>query len=215
MLENLLSFLRRESPELVRLRRFRARVKELEREAKDAPPDRRARLYNQVGDLCMKEGEYERALSRFGRAIDAYVEAGHLDAAPALCQKVIRLAPDVVRTRATLATLLLANGLHNEAEQQIGEYVHAARAAEQEALASRRLQLMAAATANEHVRITVGEYLLELDDAQAADAVFGDVLAERNGLKRAPATDDHERVDQLLHLARMGPAELVTELPLA
>jgi len=215
MLDALRSLFRRETPEVARLRRFRAQIKALDREALAAPPERRARLHNQIGDLCVREGEYARALRRYGRAIDAYVEAGHLDAAPALCQKVIRLAPEVVRTRATLAALLLANGLDAEAEEQIEAYVRAARAAEQEALAARRLRLMAAATASEHVRLTVGEYLLELDAPQAADEVIGAVLAERNGLRDAPPADDEARVDRLLHLALMGPAELVTELPLA
>ena len=208
MLENLLTRFR----SLTTADPSRQRLVEIERidwEVQHASLDRRAQLFNSAADLCLQEGEYLRALRYFGCSIDAYLEAGHHDAAPALCRKVIRLVPDVVRTRSTLASISLAKGMFRDAEEEIAEYVRAAAARQQEELAAKRLRLMGIATEHEQIRMQIGEYLLELGDPVAADTIFGRVYAERNGLRPLLSEDEEERWGRLLPVALMGPTEML------
>lgn len=183
-------------------------IEQMERDARAAPLDRRGTLFNRAGDVCLREGYFERAVKNFGRAIDAYLESGHLDAAPSLCRKIIRLSPDVVRARSTLVAISLAEGMFKDAQQQISEYVRAAEAAERADIATQRLRLLAAATENEEVRMTIGEYLIELGSPTEADQVFGTVYAERNGLREQLPADEDERYGRLLAVALMGPRDM-------
>lgn len=211
MFRSLLSLLRGSSGDDADETTFRRDIEDLEAKAQTASVDRRAQLYNQAGELCLKEGQYMRSLQFFGHAIDSYLESGHFDAAPALCRKVIRISPEVIRARSTLASIFLAKGMYDDAERHITDYVHAAEAAEQEELAVKRLRLMAAATESHSVRMLVGEYLMELGDSRAADQVFGSVFAERNGLRKPLPADEELRWERLLHIALMGPSDLVQE----
>jgi hypothetical protein len=181
----------------------------IEREARAVAGLRTAELFNRAGDLCLREGQPHRALTNFGRAIDLYLQAGLLDAAPALCRKVIRFAPWVIRTRATLTSISLANGLFDDAERDLADYVHAAGSTRQDLLTAKRLRLMAAATDSDEIRMEIGEYLLGLGDPAAADTVFGNVFAEHNGLQPPLSDDAEERWGRLLPVALLGPGELV------
>lgn len=209
MLRDVLSLFRRVPDDATVARELRREIESREQFAQDAPLDRQGLLFNRAGDFCFKQGEYAKALRNFGHAIDAYLQLGHLDAAPALCQKVIRVAPEVVRARSTLASISLAEGLFRDAQHQIADYVEAANAAAQQRLASERLRLMAAATENNDIRMLMGEYLLELGDPAAADDVFGMVFAERNGLRPPLSSEVEERWGRLLPVALMGPREII------
>ena len=70
-------------------------------------PDERARIFNLAGDLCFDAGTRERSLAYYGRAIDVHLDAEQHDAAVAVCCKIVRLTPEVVRARCTLAWLLM------------------------------------------------------------------------------------------------------------
>ena len=181
----------------------------MEREARTVAGLRTAELFNRAGDLCLREGQPHRALTNFGRAIDLYLQAGLLDAAPALCRKVIRFAPWVIRTRATLASISLANGLFDDAERDLADYVRAAEGVRQDLLTSRRLRLMAAATDSKGIRMEIGDYLLSLGDPISADGVFESVFAEQNGLRPPLSGDPTERWGRILPVALLGPGEMV------
>lgn len=189
-------------------------LRTLEEQAQGAAWDYRAHLYARAGDLCVSAGDRDRALAYYGQAIDAYLEFGYYDVAANVCRKVLEVAPDVVRTRCTLAFLSLGKGLLEhpfraaieDARGEIGEYVRAARRAGQESVAAQRLRMMAEATDSHEVRELIGESLLELGDPVAADEVFGAIHAERNQLRTPSPEDQRERWARVLRLSVAPPA---------
>jgi tetratricopeptide (TPR) repeat protein len=180
---------------------MREELAALEKEAASSPPQRSAQLFNRLGDAYARVGERKSALWAYGRGIDGYLENGFYDAAAALCRKVIEFEPAVVRARCTLAFLSLGKELLDDAQVEIREYVEAARRAGQEALAVKRLHVMAEATDSLETRTLLGEVLLELDDAEGADRILGAVHAERNELIGPPMEEQRERWARLLRVA--------------
>jgi hypothetical protein len=136
-------------------------------------PDQKARILNLAGDLCFDAGERERALSFYGRAIDMHVAHDQFSAAVAICQKIVRLTPEVVRARCTLAWMAIARGMIEEAQSRIAEYKAAAEAKGQTRVARAHLLMMAEVIENRDLLITIAESLIELGDAENADRVYG------------------------------------------
>lgn len=130
-----------------------------------------ARLYNRAGDLYISRGDPAEALRRYGRAIDTYMQAGEYDSAIAVCRKVLRLMPNVVRTRCTLAWLCIGKGFLEIAREQVGAYVAAARAAGQGVLAAQQLRLMSRYVGDRGFREFLADALESLGDLGAAEAV--------------------------------------------
>ncbi|HET9983031.1 MAG TPA: hypothetical protein VFQ38_05580 [Longimicrobiales bacterium] len=150
----------------------------LEREASTADDFHRAQLFNRAGDLCAQDRERVRAMSYYGRAIDAYLVADHYDAAVAMCRKIIRFEPTVVRAHCTLALLAVGNRFLGDAEREIDAYVAAASRSRTEHLAIPRLRLMAEAAGSGRVRRRVADHLHALGDDAGAEQVLltlGDV----------------------------------------
>lgn len=139
----------------------------------DLSPEPRARLMNMAGDLCFDSGQRERALLYFDAAIDLYLAAGRFAAGAAICEKLVRLKPDVVRARCTLAWLSIARGLDDESERRVEEYGEAALRLERPALAQRQLRAMAEEVDAERVLEAIAHALLNLGDAVSADRIFG------------------------------------------
>lgn len=188
--------------------RLERELEMLESQAKTASPGYETQFLNRAGNLCVEAGQPQRALSFFGRAIDAYLESGRFSAAEVLCRKVLKIAPNAVRARCTLAWLSLGKGFRSETDQELEEYVHAAERAGKESLAAKQLMMMAQATPNPELRERLAEYLLELGAEEESDRVYGMVFSERNAL-RAPAVADEGKLwANLLRAALMGPQEL-------
>src|SRR5690606_20393458 len=183
-------------------------LEELERQAKEASPGYDAQLYNRAAELCLNAGDRANALKYLGRAIDAYLDTGRFNAAAVLCQKVLRISPDAVRARSTLTWLALGQGDEEGAKQAMASYVVAAQRAGQEVLALKQLHMMAEATPSASLRETVAYWLIELGDHEGADRIFGELLAERNGLRPARSADQAERWMTVLRATTMGPREL-------
>jgi hypothetical protein len=146
------------------------------RALKTAFPDERARIFNLAGDLCFDSGLRERALSYFGRSIDVYLAAEQPEAAVGVCRKIVRLTPEVVRARCTLAWISLGRGLIEEAKQRIADYAAAASEAGQEETASLHLRLMTDVSANVDVLEALAEALMTLGDGAGANRAFGAAL---------------------------------------
>jgi hypothetical protein len=180
----------------------------LESQAKTASPGYETQFLNRAGNLCVDAGQPQRALGYFGRAIDAYLESGRFSAAEVLCRKVLKIAPDAVRAHCTLAWLSLGKGFRSETDQEVEEYVHAARRAGKESLAAKQLVMMAQATPSAELRETLAERLIELGAEEEADRVYGLVFAERNDLRSPVATDEGQIWQKALRAALMGPQEL-------
>ena len=136
-------------------------------------PDQRARILNLAGDLCFDAGERERALDYYGRAIDIHVTHHEYSAAVGICQKIVRLTPEVVRARCTLAWMAIARGLISEAQNRVSEYKSAAESAGQARLARAHLLMMAEVIDDRELLVTIAESLIELGDVENADRVYG------------------------------------------
>lgn len=180
----------------------------LESQTRTASPGYETQFLNRAGNLCVEARMPRRALGYFGRAIDAYLESGRFSAAEVLCRKVLRIAPEAVRARCTLAWLAIGRNAPKETEEEITRYVEAAQRAGKEELATRQLVMMAEATPSVGLRERLAEHLFDLGSDADADRVLGMVFAERNGLRPAPVPDEGALWASLLRAALMGPQEL-------
>lgn len=130
-----------------------------------------ARLFNRAGDLYLVKGDRQRALKRYGDAIDAFLQSGEYDNAMAVCRKIIRVVPEVIRTRRTLAWLCLGKGFLEIAREHIDAYATASIEASLEPLALQQLQLMAQFVDRDDFRGFLADKIAQLGDAGAAERV--------------------------------------------
>ena len=180
----------------------------LEAQAKRASPGYETQFLNRAGNLCVEAGQPARALGYFGRAIDAYLESGRFGAAEVNCRKVLQIAPDAVRARCTLAWLSIGRSAQTVPVQEIADYVRAAKKGSQEGLAVKHLVMMAEAAVSPELREILAEHLLDLGEEAEADRLFGEVFAERNGLRAGPSADEGKLWASLLRAALMTPQQL-------
>ncbi len=151
-----------------------AMLRSMESRAKAAEyPDQKARILNLAGDLCFDAGEREQALGFYGRSIDLHIAHKQYNAAVAILQKIVRLTPEVVRARCTLAWMAVARGMIEEAQERIAEYRNAAESKGQTRMARAHLLMMAEVIENKDLLLTIAESLIELGDAENADRVYG------------------------------------------
>ncbi len=137
-----------------------------------------ARLLNRAGDLYLVKGDRQKALGRYGDAIDAYLQAGEYDNAMAVCRKIIRVVPEVIRTRRTLAWLCLGKGFLEIAREHIEAYTAASIEADLSPLAVQHLLLMAQYVDRPEFRDFLTDKLVELGDHEAAERVREGKAAE-------------------------------------
>lgn len=119
----------------------------------------------QRGDAEVYVGDLAYAKVRYGRAIDAYLEARYFEAAIRTCRKLIRLAPDVVRTHYTLAYLLIGDGDFAGAEEVLRDYHDAVAATSTHGYAVPRLRLLAHVTGEPALRARISRILRDLAQA--------------------------------------------------
>lgn len=79
-----------------------AKLQRWEAEAKNAAPGYVGTAFNKAGDLALKNGQADRAVGYYGRAIDAFLEDAQREAARGVANKIIRVRPSAVRTLCTL-----------------------------------------------------------------------------------------------------------------
>jgi hypothetical protein len=176
------------------------------RALKVAYPDERARIFNLAGDLCFDAGIRERSLIYYGRAIDVYLDSDLVDAAVAVCCKIVRLTPEVVRARCTLAWLALGRGLFEEAKQRIADYATAASTAGQERFAAKHLRLMTDMSENQEILESLAEALLGLGDERGADRAFGAALGHPSPTPDIPQDSEQRWALVVSMLRGDGPA---------
>lgn len=172
---------------------IKARLAEFDRNAQSAHgPGGAATFYNQAGDMLVDAGRVTNALEYYGEAIDTHVKADRFEAAAALCRKVIRLVPAVVRTRCTLTWLALGDGFDGDAQSHLSRYVDAAMEAGRTDIVLTQVRRMATIAGTESLRLFLAEMLLTLGDETGADHLFGAVYRERNALdpKRTVGLDE-------------------------
>jgi len=130
-----------------------------------------SRLLNRAGDLYLVKGDRQGALKRYGEAIDAFLQSGEYDNAMAVCRKIIRVVPEVIRTRRTLAWLCLGKGFLEIAREHIDAYASASIEAGLEPLALQQLLLMAQFVDREDFREFLADKISQLGDERAAARV--------------------------------------------
>jgi len=79
-------------------------------------------LYNRVGDLHLRLGELDKAVSYYETAVDLYAEGGFFNNAIALCNKVLRHAPDRSVIYYKLGKISAKKGFNSDAKQNFLEY---------------------------------------------------------------------------------------------
>jgi hypothetical protein len=164
--------------------------------------DYKARFLNFAGDQCIRAAMHERGATYYGLSINTFLGADRFDAASAICRKLVRVLPHVVRARCTLTWLAMAKGLSAEAQQFVREYAQAADTAGTEKLASRHVRSMVEMTEDAELCWTLGDVLLWLGDDVGADRSFG-IAHELRARPRRLETEP-ERVIQIRRILLEG-----------
>jgi hypothetical protein len=147
------------------------RLERMEEEAQNAAPGYVGSSYNRAGDIALREGDPERAVGYYGRAIDAFLEDEQPEAARGVANKIIRVRPHAVRTLCTLMWLDLAAKHSATALLHLRDYVEAAKEAKQYALAAGQIYEMARLVPDPEILGAVADALDGLDFAKRADEV--------------------------------------------
>jgi hypothetical protein len=174
----------------------------LEREARSAHDQTQGHLFNRCGDLCAGARRKVPAVRYYGLAVDAYLGAGYVGPAAAMCRKILRMAPEAVRTHCTLACLAAHEGHLQEARQSIDRFVEASQITHTEKLGVARLRLVAAAVLDEGFREYVAEALGELGDQLGRERIRAGLSGE------PPDLTDHGIWERLLKAAAADPDDL-------
>lgn len=184
-----------------------AEVSQLERTlARNPDPVTRAREWNRVAITADGMGEGARAKQYFGRAIDAYIEAGFYETAVALCRRFLVRYPDVVRAHCTLALLCVVRRDLGDAIEEIQTYARAARRTNTDHLAVSRLRLVASCAVDEDVRKAAVQAIGELGDSDAQK----DILLALSGA--IPLAMDAENLHDLVAVALLNEMEVTARI---
>lgn len=154
------------------------------------------------GDEKVYAGDLPSAKERYGDAIDAYLAERDYDSAIRTCRKLIRLAPDVVRTHYTLAYLLVGRRQHQEALDALHEYSLAVQATHNQSYATPLLTLLAYVTESPEVRAGIARILTRvgtLGDAPGSGE-HEEILRQASDIGVSP----QERWERLLPIALRG-----------
>jgi hypothetical protein len=164
----------------------------LEEEAANAAAGYVGTSFNKAGDLALKEGQDDRAVGYYGRAIDAFLEDGQREAARGVANKIIRVRPSAVRTLCTLTWLDLAARHQATALLHLRDYVTAAKDAAQNSRAATQIFEMAKVAPESEFVDAVADSLDSLDFSRRAEEVRGwaregspDVLEDSDELSDA------------------------------
>ena len=136
--------------------------------ASSGTPSERAGRFEAAGDASVYEDRIEEAKVHYGTAIDAYLDIEAFEEAIRICRKLIRLAPDVVRTRFTLLFLLVGVGCAEEARAALNEYVELVKKTNTQQFAIPRLQLLAHATRDAEIIDRIEEALATFEGSSTA-----------------------------------------------
>lgn len=170
--------------------------------AETTPMPGKAQLYNQAGDICAETSRlHGRALECYGHALDGYIRVADYRAAAAMCRKIIRFSPNVVRVHFTLACLSLGREMTADAAESISNYIAAVRVTGTERFAIPRLRLMAHATDDVNIHRLIARHLAEFGDVESVGSIL-----ERNQVTDPddnPLGDGEEGWQRLLKLALM------------
>lgn len=153
--------------------------------------------FERHGDERVYEGDLAKAKIGYGEAIDAYIDAGLYEAAIRTCRKLIRLAPDVIRTHYTLLYLLTGEGRVDDAIAVLRDYAAAVRTGRQHDHAIPLLVLLMHVTDATPLREEAARALAELGARPAGERA----LKSAEALDRAGILGARDRWGRLLRAA--------------
>lgn len=160
-----------------------------------ARPEPRTLL--RAAEMARESGRSAEALTFYGRAVDAYIEAGLASRAESVCMRIIEMEPKVIRTRYTLAAISVARGDVTEVSRRLADYMAVVILAQAEKMAVPSLLELAGTCANPTIRLLVAEALRRADRPDLADGVeFGTA---------APAAESNS--ERALKAALKSPAD--------
>ena len=175
-----------------------ARLEKLESQAQSEAAGFQGMPLNRAGDLCLEAGDKNRALSYYGRAIDALLEDQQREAARGVANKIIRVHPGAVRTLCTLTWLDLASHHLATALLHLRDYLAGVERVNQQELAKEQIMEMARVVPETEFLDAVADALDRLDWPEEADEVREWAAA---GGSPGAVTDRDELATYCMHAA--------------
>jgi tetratricopeptide (TPR) repeat protein len=152
-------------------------------------------LLNRAGDVAMRLGDAPRAVGYFERAIDAYAAGGLLNNAIAVCNKLLRQAPEHAATHYTLAVLHAKQGFRGDAKHHFVEYAERMHRAGRDDEALRALTEFAAlCPAGDDARTALARHLAKGNRGTEIGAKLEAMLPEAPQADAAAAAPASSRV---------------------
>src|SRR3982750_1757738 len=84
--------------------------------------DRDVTVYNRVGDLYLRLNKTDQAVNYYEQAVDLYTDGGYLNNAIALCNKILRHAPQRHQIYYKLGKISAKKGFNSDAKKNFLEY---------------------------------------------------------------------------------------------
>jgi tetratricopeptide (TPR) repeat protein len=84
--------------------------------------DRDVTVYNRVGDLYLRLNKINEAVNYYEQAVDLYTDGGYLNNAIALCNKILRHAPQRHQIYYKLGKISAKKGFNSDAKKNFLEY---------------------------------------------------------------------------------------------
>jgi tetratricopeptide (TPR) repeat protein len=148
-------------------------------------------LYNRVGDILVKIGDYEFAMEHFQRAIELYVEAELPNNAIAICKKVVRHLPGRNEMYLRIGQIRAGQGFLVDARENFLTYAAKVEAAGDTEEALRALvEFAELAPEDTQVRMAVG---LQLQKHERPEEALEQFVAGYRVLAARDASDDEAR----------------------
>ncbi len=116
-------------------------------------------IYNRVGDLYLRQGDSASAVEFYEQAADRYALSGLHTSAIALCNKILRIAPDRDEVYGRLARLHASTGLLAEARSAFLRFAESMRERDRLSEALEAVQDLVSLTGDEELRTAFAEQL--------------------------------------------------------
>lgn len=164
-------------------------------------------LFNRVGDLHIRLGEVPQAVECYERAAERYADNDLPTSAIALCNKILRIAPDRADVFRRLSRLHAATGLLAEARGSLLQYVDRTERTGDLGAAFEAVQELVEDTGDDTIRVQVADLLEERGHASQALAQLR--LAAAAQRKRGVEPEElEERIERLSSSGHdTGPVE--------
>lgn len=162
-----------------------------------------ARKLERRGDDAVYRGELRNAKAAYGRAIDSYLESDDNEGAIRTCRKLLRLTPDVVRTRFTLTCLLVAQRKVEEALDALSDYVRSVHETGTRSHAVPRLVVLGSIAEESILRDRIASALYDLGAPREGESILSQPGRSPVTSGQLQAEEARTRRDQLFRLVRL------------